>query len=90
MVTYSAFYLPNLIVPQKDDLIILIVGTYLIIILAAVIHFVKESYRKLVEKNSIEKQKQLAEIKLKEANLKLLQGQIHPHFLFNMLNNKCG
>ncbi len=90
VVTYSAFYLPNLIVPNRDDLIILIVGTYLIIILAAVIHFVKESYRKLVEKNVIAEQKQVTDLKLKEANLKLLQGQIHPHFLFNMLNNLYG
>lgn len=90
VVTYSAFYLPNLIIPNKNDLIILIVGTYLIIILAVVIHFVKEAYRKLIERNDIARQKQATDLKLKEANLKLLQGQIHPHFLFNMLNNLYG
>ena len=90
IVAYSAFNLPDLIVPQRDDVLILIAGNYLIVIMAAVIHFIKESYRKLTEKNSIEKQKQLTELKLKEANLKLLQGQIHPHFLFNMLNNLYG
>ncbi|MCD4833445.1 MAG: histidine kinase [Bacteroidales bacterium] len=87
---YSAFNLPNIIIPQRDDIVILIAGNYLIVIMAAVIHFVKESYRRLIEKNNLEKQRQLAEIKLKEANLKLLQGQIHPHFLFNMLNNLYG
>jgi len=87
---YSALTLPNAIVPQRDDIVILIAGNYLIVILAAVIHFIKESYRRLIEKNDIEKQKQLTELKLKEANLKLLQGQIHPHFLFNMLNNLYG
>jgi sensor histidine kinase YesM len=87
---YSALTLPNAIVPQRDDIVILVAGNYLIVILAAVIHFIKESYRRLIEKNDIEKQKQLTELKLKEANLKLLQGQIHPHFLFNMLNNLYG
>jgi len=90
VVTYSAFYLPNLIIPNQGDLIILIVGTYLIIILAAVIHFIKESYRKLVEKNKLAEQKEVTDLKFKEAKLKLLQGQIHPHFLFNMLNNLYG
>ena len=90
IVIYSMSYLPHIMVPQKEDILILVSGSYLIIILAAVIHFIKESYRKLEEKNSIEKQKQKTELKLKEANLKLLQGQIHPHFLFNMLNNLYG
>lgn len=44
----------------------------------------------LVEKNRVEKEKHQTELKLKEAKLKLLQGQIHPHFLFNMLNNLYG
>ncbi len=90
ILAYSAYNLPNLIVPQRSDVIILIVGNYLIVIVAVVIHFIKESYRRLIENDNIEKQKQLSEIKLKEANLKLLQGQIHPHFLFNMLNNLYG
>ena len=89
IVIYNA-YNPNIMVPQKDDIIILVTGSYLIIVFATVIHFVKESYRKLIEKNDIIKQKQIAEIKLNDAKLKLLQGQIHPHFLFNMLNNLYG
>lgn len=90
IVIYNVYNQPHIMVPQKDDIIILVTGSYLIIIFAAVIHFIKESYRRLIEKDDIEKQKQITELKLKEANLKLLQGQIHPHFLFNMLNNLYG
>jgi LytS/YehU family sensor histidine kinase len=35
----------------------------------------------------IENDRLEAQLKLKEAELKLLKGQIHPHFLFNTLNN---
>ncbi len=90
ILTYSILQLPSMLVPSRNDIVILVTGSYLFVIIAVVIHFIKESYRRLVEKNDIAKQKQLTEIKLKEASLQLLQGQIHPHFLFNMLNNLYG
>lgn len=43
----------------------------------------KESlYREQVEHDKL-----MTEVKLKEAELQLLKGQLHPHFLFNTLNN---
>ncbi len=90
ILTYSVLKLPDMLIPTTSEIMILVTGNYLLVIIAVVIHFIKESYRRLVEKNNIEKQKQLTEIKLKEASLKLLQGQVHPHFLFNMLNNLYG
>jgi len=90
MVVFNAYSESDLMVPQKEDILILVSGTYLIILFAAVIHFIKESYKRLIDKNKLEKEKQLAEIKLKEAHMQLLQGQLHPHFIFNMLNNMYG
>ncbi|MBS3774434.1 MAG: histidine kinase [Bacteroidales bacterium] len=87
---YSLNYLPEAVTPTREDLLILISGNYLVVILAAVIHFISESYSRMLEKQKVEMQKQETEEKLKEVHLQLLQGQLHPHFLFNMLNNLYG
>lgn len=76
--------------PTKTDLILLLSGSYLIILFATVVHFIRESYRKTIEKDRVLLLKAESELRLKEARLKLLQGQLHPHFLFNMLNNLYG
>jgi LytS/YehU family sensor histidine kinase len=76
--------------PYRSDLILLISGSYLIIFFSTIVHFIKETYTRMLEKSSLEIQKSEAEMKFKDAKLKLLQGQLHPHFLFNMLNNIYG
>lgn len=87
---YTAYYFPGSSLPNRTDLMLLISGSFLIITFAAIIHFIKETYTKLIERNRAEQQKTETELKLQEAKLKLLQGQLHPHFLFNMLNNLYG
>ncbi len=87
---YTEINSPQLKLPGNQDVILLISGSYIIILFAAFIHFIKESYRRLIERDRISRQKTETEFKLKEAKLRLLQGQLHPHFLFNMLNNLYG
>lgn len=87
---YTASYFPGSSLPNTTDLMLLISGSFLMITFAAIIHFIKETYSKIIERNRAEQQKTETELKLQEAKLKLLQGQLHPHFLFNMLNNLYG
>ncbi len=84
---YSSIALPNMILPSLEDVIILLTGTYLISLLSSVFYFTKESYQSKEEKLNIEKQKNTLELKFKEVQLQLLKEQIHPHFIFNMMNN---
>lgn len=84
---YSNIALPNTILPSLEDVIILLTGTYLISLLSSVFYFTKESYRSKEEKSIIEKEKNRLELKFKEVQLELLKEQIHPHFIFNMMNN---
>ncbi len=84
---YSSIALPNTILPSLEDVIIILTGTYSISLLSSVFYFTKESYQSKEEKLIIEKEKNLLELKFKEVQLQLLKEQIHPHFIFNMMNN---
>ncbi len=76
--------------PSSFDAVFLFVGLYFIILVATALKLVRNSF-KIQRKNAELNQKKIeAELKLKEAELKLLKAQIHPHFLFNTLNNLYG
>lgn len=87
---FSMNYLPEAVIPDRKDVTILLTGNYLMVILAGIIHFIQESYQQQLEKKQLEQIKREMEFKLREARLKLMQDQIHPHFVFNMLNNLYG
>jgi len=76
--------------PSSFDGLLLMVGLYFIIIIAVVIKLVRRSFQMQKRNTELDKHGFEMELKLKEAELKLLKAQIHPHFLFNTLNNLYG
>jgi sensor histidine kinase YesM len=66
--------------PSTVDVYFLAVGMYFVIMAAVVIKLFKLWYEKHQKERKLEKEKLQAE-------LNMLKSQIHPHFLFNTLNN---
>ena len=66
--------------PSTVDVYFLAVGMYFVIMAAVVIKLFKLWYEKQQTESKLEKEKLQAE-------LNMLKSQIHPHFLFNTLNN---
>ncbi len=66
--------------PVRIDIGFLMIGIYLVILLGTAIKLLKYWYA--AQQRNLELSKEKV-----EAELKLLKSQIHPHFLFNTLNN---
>ncbi|MEZ4703245.1 MAG: histidine kinase [Rhodothermales bacterium] len=85
-----AQYQAMFVKPGLVDVMEVIVGMYLVVFLAAAIHLLKRWYAMQTLNAQIERTRMEVELKLKDAELQLLRSQIHPHFLFNTLNNLYG
>ena len=79
-INFISFQFSTKIEPTSLDIYLRLVGIYAVVFLAASIKLLKHWY--IMQK----KNQQLIKEKL-EAELNLLKAQVHPHFLFNTLNN---
>ena len=76
--------------PFSFDGLLLMVGLYFIIIIAVAIKLIRRSFQIQKKNTELDNRRFQMELKLKKAELKLLKAQVHPHFLFNTLNNLYG
>jgi LytS/YehU family sensor histidine kinase len=76
--------------PTSIDVVFLLVGLYFVILAFVAIEQVKRAFQMKKENTRLEKIQLETELKLRESELKLLRAQVHPHFLFNTLNNLYG
>lgn len=76
--------------PLTGDIFLLAGGLYAVVFFSTSVKLLKQWYSGEKDLSELRSRQLEAELKLKEAELQLLKGQIHPHFLFNTLNNLYG
>jgi sensor histidine kinase YesM len=76
--------------PLTTDIFYLVVGLCFLVLFSTSIKLLKHWYKGQQHISELRSKQLEAELKLREAELQLLKGQIHPHFLFNTLNNIYG
>ncbi|AHM59445.1 two-component system sensor histidine kinase [Flammeovirgaceae bacterium 311] len=76
--------------PLTTNIFFLGVALYFIVFFSTSVKLLKHWYKSQQHISELRSTQLEAALKLREAELQLLRGQIHPHFLFNTLNNLYG
>lgn len=76
--------------PAFHDLTVVAGGLTVAMLPAVTLLTTRQWYRTELENQRLQKQTYEADLMRRESELKLLRNQIHPHFLFNTLNNLYG
>lgn len=76
--------------PSTFDVVFLWVGLYFVILAFIAMEQLIRAFDMNREVSRLASQKLETELKLRESELRVLRSQIHPHFLFNTLNNLYG
>ncbi len=76
--------------PLTTNIFFLMVGLYFLVFFSTSVKLLKHWYQGQQHISELRSKQLEASLQLREAELQLLRGQIHPHFLFNTLNNLYG
>ncbi|MBL3658053.1 sensor histidine kinase [Fulvivirga sediminis] len=76
--------------PLSRNYLFIFVGVFLVIFLATALRQLHHAYQVQGRNGELQKLMLEADLKLKTQELQYLKSQVHPHFLFNMLNTLYG
>ena len=87
---FLANYYVDQMAPLTRSYMFIFIGIFIVIFLATAIRQLQHAYQVQAKNNELQNLMLEADLKLKTQELQYLKSQVHPHFLFNMLNTLYG